>query len=167
MHITAIDFETASYQSSSAIAIGISRIEDGRIAETKSWLFRPPGSGIYIRKAWSDIHGITADHLIDKPGFPGVWPEIVGYFENAKILLAHNARFDRNVLHGTAEHYGIRLPTFDWLCTVKVARQAFPGLPNYKLPTVSAHLGIPLDHHDPASDAEACARIYLSAAKAA
>jgi DNA polymerase-3 subunit epsilon len=31
------------------------------------------------------------------------------------------------------------------------------------LPNVCSYLGIPLDHHNAASDAEACARIVLAA----
>ena len=163
--IIAVDFETAWKSVNSAIALGISRIRDNVVIETKSWLFRPPGDGIYIRKDFTDIHGITAMDLIAKPQFPGVWPEMLPYFENARILLAHNVAFDRSVLYGTAQHYGINLPRFDWLCTVKIARTKWPHLPNHKLPTVSGHLGIDLDHHDAASDAEACARIYLGACK--
>jgi DNA polymerase-3 subunit epsilon len=166
MTLLAIDFETAWYQPHSAIALGVTRVQDGAVVETKSWLFRPPGDRIYIRRDFTAIHGITAADLTNKPHFPGVWPEMLPYFENAKILVAHNARFDRNVLYATAEHYGINLPAFDWVCTVNVARSVWPQLPNHKLPTVSGHLGIALDHHDPASDAEACARIYLGACAA-
>lgn len=163
MDILAIDFETAWYQANSAIALGLSRIRNNAVIETRSWLFRPPGDRIYIRRDFTDIHGITAADLNDKTHFPGVWPEMLPYFESAKILLAHNAAFDRNVLYATAEHYGINLPAFDWLCTVKISRATWPHLQNHKLPTVSGHLGIALDHHDAASDAEACARIYLGA----
>jgi DNA polymerase III subunit epsilon len=165
MYVTAIDFETAYYAAHSSIALGISRIKDGQVIETRSWLFRPPGRSIYIRRDFIDIHGITAQDLIDKPHFDGVWPEMAPYFESATRLLAHNARFDRNVLYSTAEHYGINLPAFDWVCTVNVARAKWPDLENHKLPTVCRHLGIALNHHDPASDAQACANIYIHASR--
>jgi len=166
MRVTAIDFETAYYAAHSAIALGISTIENGAVTETKSWLFRPPGRNIYIRPDFIDIHGIRPEDLADKPNFFGLWPELLPYFENTDLLVAHNAGFDRSVLHATAGHYGITLPRFKWVCTVNISRQVWPGLPNHKLPTVSRHLGINLNHHDPASDAEACARIYLSASAA-
>ena len=163
MYVTAIDFETAWYKPESAIALGISRIHNGRVIETRSWLFRPPGENIYIRRDFIDIHGIRPDDLRDKPRFDGVWQEMSPYFESATMLLAHNAGFDRGVLHATAAHYGIHLPAFDWLCTVNLSRSVWPQLHNHKLPTVSAHLGIDLNHHDAASDAEACANIYIHA----
>ncbi len=166
MYITAIDFETAWYAPHSAIALGVTRILDGKVVDTTSWLFRPPGRRVYIRPDFIAIHGITPDQLEDKPDFFGVWHEIAPYLENTKMLLAHNARFDRNVLYATAEHYGINLPSFDWVCTVNVARSKWPDIENHKLNTVSKHLGIELNHHDAASDAHACANIYLRACEA-
>jgi DNA polymerase-3 subunit epsilon len=67
------------------------------------------------------------------------------------------------VLFSVADHYGIELPAYKWQCTVNIARVTWPGLVNHKLSTVAEHLNIPLKHHDPASDAEACARIFLHA----
>jgi DNA polymerase-3 subunit epsilon len=162
--ITAIDFETAWYRPHSAIALGLTRIEDGKIVETRSWLCRPPGKGrIYIRPEFIALHGITPERLAGKPEFPGVWPEIEPYFKDVDILLAHNARFDRNVLYSTAYHFNMELPAFNWVCTVDVSRVTWPDLENHKLSTVARHLEIPLNHHDAASDAEACANIYLRA----
>ena len=43
------------------------------------------------------------------------------------------------------------------------ARLAARGLTRANLPAVCEHLGIALNHHDPASDAEACARIVIAA----
>ncbi len=160
--IVAIDFETANYPRESAIALGISVIEAGIVAETRSWLFRPPGNRIYIRPDFIDIHGIRPQDLKDKPWFDTLWPEMAAYMPEGATLIAHNAGFDRTVLHAVAAHYGIALPHYQWKCTVNISRAQWPGLMNHKLPTVSAHLGIALRHHDPASDAEASARIYLA-----
>lgn len=159
--IVAIDFETANYARTSAIALGVSVIRDEVVTETKAWYFRPPGESVYIRRDFIAIHGITVDDLIDKPHFNRVWEEVGSYLQDADWLLAHNVSFDRNVLYAVAEHYGIGLPRLKWQCTVNIARATWPGLHNHKLSTVCAHLNIPLRHHDPASDAEACARIFL------
>jgi DNA polymerase-3 subunit epsilon len=160
--VVALDFETANYPRNSAIALGISIVQDNVIAERKAWLFRPPGNSIYIRPDFIAIHGIRPADLRDKPHFPGIWPELEACLEGADLLIAHNAGFDRSVLYGATQHYGIDLPRYNWQCTVNIARTAWPHLPNHKLPTVCKHLGIELKHHDPASDAAACARIFLS-----
>lgn len=160
--IVAIDFETANYESDSAIALGVSVISGDAVVETKSWLFRPPGSRIFIRPDFIDIHGITPDDLEDKPFFDDVWhDEAAAYLQDADWLLAHNARFDRAVLHAVAERYRIDLPRYKWQCTVNISRATWPRLVNHKLSTVCSHLGIPLKHHDAASDAHGCAHIYL------
>lgn len=159
--VVALDFETANYPRDSAIALGISVIENNVIKETRSWLFRPPGKSIYIREDFIRIHGIRPADLKDKPQFDGVWQEIEAYLESVDLLIAHNAGFDRSVLHAVADHYGIALPRYNWQCTVNIARRTWPHLSNHKLPTVCEHLGIQLKHHDPASDAEACSRIFL------
>lgn len=163
MRTIAIDFETANYPRESAIALGISVIDDNCVSETRAWLFRPPGQRIYIRPDFIDIHGIRPEHLRDKPDFGGVWDEMREYFRNADTLIAHNAGFDRSVLYAVAGFYGIELPSYNWKCTVNLSRVMWPGLFNHKLPTVCEHLGIELKHHDPASDAEAAAKIYLNA----
>jgi DNA polymerase-3 subunit epsilon len=160
--VVALDFETANYPRDSAIALGISIIQDNVITERKSWLFRPPGNSIYIRPDFIKIHGIRPADLKDKPRFQGVWSEVEALIKGADLLIAHNAGFDRSVLYGVTQHYNIELPRYNWQCTVNIARAAWPHLPNHKLPTVCEHLGIELKHHDPASDAEACARIFLS-----
>ena len=166
MTILAIDFETANYPRDSAIALGVSVIEHDRVLETRAWLFRPPGTRIYIRPDFIDIHGIRPEHLKDKPHFDGCWDEMRPYFEAADRLVAHNAAFDRSVLYAVAQLYDIELPPHDWRCTVNISRSTWPGLYNHKLNTVAEHLNIPLIHHDAASDAEACARIYIAAEQA-
>ncbi len=163
MNVLAIDFETAWYARESAIALGVSVIEDQQVKETRHWFFRPPGKKIYIRPDFIDIHGIRPEHLEDKLHFDGYWDEMRPYFEAADTLVAHNAGFDRAVLYAVAAHYDLPLPDHQWRCTVNLSRAAWPGLYNHKLPTVSEHLGIDLKHHDAASDAEACARIFIAA----
>ena len=160
--VVALDFETANYPRNSAIALGISIIQDNKIKERRAWLFRPPGNSIYIRPDFIAIHGIRPADLRDKPYFHEIWNEMAPCLDGADLLVAHNAGFDRSVLYGVAQHYDIELPRYNWQCTVNLARAAWPHLPNHKLPTVCAHLGIELKHHDPASDAEACAKIFLS-----
>ena len=42
-----------------------------------------------------------------------------------------------------------------------MSRRLLPGLPNHRLDTLCASLGIGLDHHRAGSDSEACGRILL------
>ncbi len=168
----AIDFETANYPRESAIALGLSVIENNTVRETRSWMFKPvpdprfDPTRIYIRRDFIAIHGITSRMLKDKHFFDGYWHEMQPYFEEADQLIAHNAGFDRNVLAAVLAYYEFPPVRHSWQCTVNIARTSWPGLINHKLSTVAEHLGIALNHHEAASDAEACARIFIAAQEA-
>jgi DNA polymerase-3 subunit epsilon len=79
------------------------------------------------------------------------------------MLAAHNASFDRSVLETCCAAAGLRPPSLAFRCSMQLARSTW-GLRPTTLPAVCAHLGIPLQHHDALSDAEACARVLLAAA---
>lgn len=78
---------------------------------------------------------------------------------DARLLVAHNASFDRRVLLGCCEKFDLAPPSLPFVCTVKGARRGL-NLPHNKLNDVCAHLGIELNHHNAASDARAAALIY-------
>jgi DNA polymerase III subunit epsilon len=158
MKLVAIDFETADNGPDSACAIGMVRVEDGFIVEKASYLIRPPRQDIY----YTHIHGLTWDDVSAEPPFPELWPRIGEFIKGADYLAAHNAGFDRRVLSACCDVAGFVPPTQPWLCTVKLARRAWNVRPT-KLPDVCRHLVIPLDHHDAASDAFACASIVVAA----
>jgi DNA polymerase-3 subunit epsilon len=155
---TAIDFETADYGADSACALALVHVEGVEIVGRDLYLIRPPRS----RFAFTHVHGITWAHVRRKPSFAELWPEIVGKIAAASFLAAHNASFDRGVLEACCAMAGAAPPALDFLCTVRLARRAW-SLSRANLPAVCEHLGIDLVHHDPASDAEACARIVIAA----
>lgn len=155
---TAIDFETADYGADSACALALVRVEGVRIVSRHLFMIRPPRS----RFAFTHIHGITWAHVRAEPRFAEVWPEIEARLAGSAFLAAHNAPFDRAVLAACCAAAGHAPPALDFHCTVRLARRAW-RLTRANLPAVCAHLGIALNHHDPASDAEACARIVIAA----
>lgn len=158
MRFAAIDFETADNGSDSACALGVVVAEGGAIVRRGYWLIRPPRRE--IRFTW--VHGIAWEHVADKPCFAEVWPEIAVMLDGVDFLAAHNASFDRGVLHGCCSAAALDLPAHRFLCTVRLARRVWEIYPT-KLPNVCRVLGIPLQHHNAASDAEACATIALKA----
>ena len=91
-----------------------------------------------------------------------MWPSLRDFIDKADFLVAHNAPFDRGVLHRCCEGAKITPPRHEFLCTVQMARAKW-NLPSAKLPIVCKYLRIPLDHHNALSDAEACAKIAIKA----
>ncbi len=160
MRFAAIDFETANFDRSSACAVGLVVVEDGRIVERIHELIRPPTSYFYF----TYLHGITWEDVEDAPSFAEVWPEIAKVISSVDFLAAHHAPFDRRVISSCCHAYGLEYPDKPFVCTVRVARQVW-GIYPTTLVDVCARLGIPLRPHQADSDAEACARIVIKAAR--
>ncbi len=154
----AIDFETASYSRTSACAVGLVLVNGRRIVFEDAFLIRPPTPHFHF----TDIHGLTWEDVRHAPTFGDLWPKIGGLVERADFLAAHNASFDQGVLGRCCEIYSIAVPEKTFTCTVKLARTQW-GIYPTKLPDVCRELGIPLKHHDAASDARACAEIVITA----
>ena len=158
MNFVAIDFETANYQASSACSVGLVKVVRGKIVATAVHLIRPPTR----RFVFTYIHGLTWRNVAKADDFGTLWPTIESFLEGAEFLAAHNASFDRGVLHACCEHYGIAAPSLPFQCTVQMARRTWSIYPT-KLPDVCRFLGVDLNHHEALSDSMACARIVLAA----
>lgn len=160
MKCVAIDFETANSSRVSVCAMGIAVVDGHEIVERASWLIRPPE--LYFNPYNTYIHGITESDVADKPEFHELWGDIRQYFQG-RLMIAHNASFDISVLRHVLDVYDIPYPSFRYLCTLAIARRAWPRLPSYSLDAISEHLGITFKHHDAEEDAVACAKVALRA----
>lgn len=158
MGFIAIDFETANDDPESACQIGLAYVEDGKVIGTHSALIRPPSQHFY----YTYIHKITWEHVKDSPAFPDAWAAISDRIQG-NLLVAHNARFDMNVLNGCIRHYRMKVPVFDYACTLKMARKSFEGLGSYSLSNLCQALDIRPGRHDAAEDARAAAELLLLA----
>lgn len=156
MRWAAVDFETATHSRSSACALGVVVVEEGRELYRQAWLIRPPGNDYAPGNV--AIHGIQPCDTEHAPGFDEVWREAVALIGD-RPLVAHNAGFDVGVIRGCCDAYGIATPTSRYHCTVQLSRRTWPQLPAHRLPIVAGHVGATLDHHDALSDAAACSRI--------
>lgn len=158
----AIDFETADSGRDSACAVALVRVEQGQIVRRVAKLIRPPRSS--FPNAW--VHGIQWEHVRNEPTFGELWPALREVFEGAVYIVAHNAPFDRSVLRACCGVANVAEPALPFECSMKLTRRIWK-LESAKLNVICAHLGIPLKHHDAASDAEACARVVLAARREA
>lgn len=154
----AIDFETADYEPDSACSIAIVRVCDDDIVDKTHFLIRPPRR----KFVFTDLHGIAWEHVANQPTFGELWPHLAEKLSNVEFIAAHNESFDRSVLMACCQSARVTPPRVKFECTVRLARRVWNIYPT-KLPDVCAYLGIPLQHHNAASDAEACARIVIAA----
>lgn len=158
LDFTAIDFETATSEYTSACSLGLCVVENNIIEERKEVFIKP--DPFEFSKFNIKIHGITPDMVRDMPGFDMYWDELRPYIEH-RMVIAHNASFDVRVLCKTLEHYGIKAPDFDYMCTVKLSQKAYPELESHRLNKLCGALGIDFNHHHAYDDAYACASAFL------
>lgn len=156
MIFVALDFETSGYYTASACAIGLVKVENLKITDSYYSLIKPLSSKV----KFSEIHGLTWNDLKNQRKFPEVWKDMEKFLAGADFLAAHNAAFDRNVLRNCCNYFNIKTPEQEFLCTLKGSRRALP-IKHKSLDKVCEHLDIPLQHHQAASDARACAAIAI------
>lgn len=148
---TAIDFETMTAEATSACAIGIVRVENNVIVQKFYSLIKPIPDNRTMNNSF--VHGITPEMVEHAPTFEELWPSIKKFFEHQNIV-AHNAKFDLDVLDATSDWYNIDFPIKEVYDTMSFTRC---GLAES---CAMAHIPLP-DHHDALCDATACAEILL------
>ncbi len=160
LNFTAIDFETANERRDSACAIGVVQVRGGQIVGSFETLLRPR----VLRVDWRNhqVHGIAEADLHDAPTLADTWPQLLPYLHR-QLVVAHNSAFDVSVLEHTLRDFGLPVPAFHCLCSVKLAKAAWPHFERHKLDYVAAQFGLALNHHDALSDARACAEITVRA----
>lgn len=159
----AVDFETATASRASPCAIGLAWLGPSGVAHRAYRLIRPPGnafSGFNV-----GIHGIRPQDVEDAPPFAHIWEQLAPLMRG-RTLIAHNAAFDTGVLAAALRADGLAPPDLPILCTLHLARRAWPELARHRLSDVASHLGLALRHHHALDDAEASAAIVLHAATA-
>lgn len=158
-NFVAIDLETATSERSSICQIGITEVINGTPLKPRSWLVQPEGNIYDSMNIW--IHGITPEDTKDCPTFPEVWKEVMPYLQN-KIVVAHNTSFDMYALRDAFDKYDMEYPTFDYFCTLRIARYIIKGCYSYSLDIVANHLGLEFGvHHKADSDSLGCALLLL------
>lgn len=159
MNFIAIDFETANEKRNSPCSIGIVVVKNGEIIEKVHHLIKP--KEMRFMPINIGIHGIRPKMVENELEFDKVWDKIKHYFDD-NLIIAHNASFDISVLRKTLELYEIEMPKFDYICTMKLAKNFYRDLDNAKLNTVNKFLGYEFKHHDALADALACSNILLN-----
>jgi len=163
----ALDVETTGLSPRNGhriIEIGAVSIEGDRITEEFESLVNVERK---ISSNVQRIHGISNEMLVNQPKFEELFPRLRSFLKN-NIIIAHNARFDRDFLRHEAGRMSMTLNN-RYICTMEMSRKRYPELPNYKLDTVYRHLfgAIVTDirRHRALDDARMAARIWMEMVK--
>lgn len=103
--------------------------------------------------------GITDDMVAEAPHFEEI-AEAVYTLLHDKIFIAHNVNFDFSFIKAGLAANGFSFNPKK-LCTVRLSRKIFPGLPSYSLGNLCQSLEIKiLNRHRAGGDAAATVRIF-------
>ncbi len=168
MEYFAIDFETANEYPNSACSVGVVKFEDGVEKDSVYTLIKP--AKMYFRPDFTDIHGISYGDVRNSPQFPEAWQTMVEPFLESRkdgpiVFVAHNARFDMNVIRGSCGYYGMPVPDAQYACTLQIARKAWKGFDSHRLAHLAERFGIVYDAHNALADSQTCGKILSLAAK--
>ena len=154
----AIDTETTGFSAihDKIIEISILKIHDGAVVDEFNSLVSPD---MPIPDAASATNHIVDSDVADAPHYKEV-AESVARFLPSCIIIGHNVQFDLSFL--SAMLYGINtFMDLQYIDTLDLARKKLPDLPNHKLQTVIAHLGITTDNaHRAHDDVKATVEVF-------
>ncbi|WAC47304.1 DNA polymerase III subunit epsilon [Asticcacaulis sp. SL142] len=143
------------------IEIGCVELED--LLPTGRSLHRYMDPERIIEADATRIHGITNEMVAGKPKFADLAEEFLNFVGDSRII-AHNASFDRGFINMELERLGrVPLPETQWLDTLEIARNVFPGMAN-SLDALCRRYNISLaerDKHGALLDARLLADVYL------
>ena len=115
-----------------------------------------------LRRGIQRFTGITQAMVDDAPSLEAVLPEIHARLEG-RVMVAHNAPFDRRVLRAAFERIGLPWPDPPVICTASLARAVLPLQRERGLSRLADALGIEVRQaHRALADAETCGRVLCA-----
>lgn len=105
------------------------------------------------------LTGISSAMVASAPRFDEIAGRLHTLLSGA-VFVAHNVNFDYSFVKHHLKEAGYELQT-PKLCTIRLSRKVFPGLPSYSLGNLCRSLGIPVENrHRAGGDAAATADLF-------
>lgn len=129
------------------IELGIIRVENGKIKKEINTLINPQR---HLDPFITDLTGINQTDLESAPTFFEIRDEVSEILKDT-VFVAHNVRFDYSFLRNEFKRNG---GTFNskYFCTVRLARQLFPGFTRYGLDSIIERFDIKCENRHRAYD---------------
>ncbi|MFI9799521.1 DEDDh family exonuclease [Streptomyces sp. NPDC052302] len=113
------------------------------------------------------IHGLTSETLEGAPLFADIAEEFAARLDG-RVLVAHNAVFDWQMIAREYARAERRAPVRQRLCTIALSKELGLPLPNHKLATLAAHFGVVQRRaHHALDDARVLAEAFRPSLRAA
>ncbi|RAP44576.1 MAG: hypothetical protein BZ135_08020 [Methanosphaera sp. rholeuAM6] len=150
-----LDIESPNTFCRSVSAIGIVIVKNNQKVDTIYSLINPEDE---FEDEIIDMTGITPEMVKDSPKFNEYWPKIEKLLVNYPIV-GHNITYDLGVISETLERYGIKAPSFEYYCTLKLSPKRLE-LESYALTSIMYGLGVDYDAHNALADAEVTFELF-------
>jgi DNA polymerase-3 subunit epsilon len=157
-----LDFETTGLSPDAGdriTEVAALRIAGGEVVERYVSLVN---CGVRVPSFITQLTGITQAMVDGAPPASEVVPALLDFI-GADVLAAHNASFDEKFLKAEGALLGAACQHGGLVCSLKLSRRVFPGLPSYRLGELSRALGIVFRSraHRAEADAEVAAQLLL------
>ena len=145
------------------IEVAAVRFSSGKVQD-KFVSFIDPGCAIPADA--TAVNGITASMVSGQPLLAEVLQRLSEFCQK-DLLIAHNAVFDYKFLLAGYKKLKLAAPQGLILDTLSIAKQALPGLINYRLSGLISHFGIEVegDFHRAELDAFCCGMLFIELLK--
>lgn len=153
-----VDIETTGgYASANSITEIAIYVHDGqRVIKHFETLINPLSS---IPHYITALTGINDEMVKDAPVFSEIAPAVYEILEQ-NIFVAHSVNFDYSFVNHQLKANGFVLSPRK-LCTVRLSKKVFPGLPSYSLGNLCRELYIPIENrHRAGGDAKATVKLF-------
>ncbi|MGH2866581.1 MAG: exonuclease domain-containing protein [Solirubrobacteraceae bacterium] len=161
MEFLAVDTETNGLGGDACeiTEVGAVLVGGGELHDRWSSLVRPSAP---LRRGIQRFTGISQAMVDQAPWPDDVLPSLAERLQN-RVMVAHNAAFDRRVLRQAFERVGLDWPDPPVLCTAALARVMLPLQRERRLGVLADALGIEVRQaHRALADAETCARVLCA-----
>lgn len=153
-----VDIETTGGYAfrNKVIDIAILVYDGEKVVEEFSTLINPERP---IPRHISNLTGITDAKVDGAPKFYEVAKRIME-ITDGKVFVAHNVGFDYSFIKQEFEDLGAKFSR-KRLCTIRLSRKIFSGLPSYSLGNLCSRLGIAIEgRHTALGDAAATVKLF-------
>ena len=158
-----LDIETTGFHTErdaiiEVAAIKVDMTDTEWVTDEFQAFVRPPRN---IPGKISELTGITNEMVANADAIDRVIPELKAFLGN-RVLVAHNASFDRRFLEKKANLMGITFADHDWTCSLMMAKRAWPSRGQHSLASFAAELDVNQTHRA-IDDCRITLEVYLSA----
>lgn len=150
-----LDVENPNSRGNSICAIGFLIVKSGKIIDKRYFLVNPEDR---FDRTNSEITGLTESMVLNSPTLKEIWSELEPLLTNA-IIIGHNIKYDLNVLSKSLDRYDIKVPDFQFICTLQLSRSLFIS-ESYKLSFLLNSIGLSYHPHNALEDAYAAYQLF-------